>query len=121
MRNGDANQTVEQAENDADAFVRKQFEIAKNLLIQGKIEDAYFQFGIGLHTLQDATSPAHAGFQSWSDHETKTQLFNHIKQELFYPGVNSNLQRITNQYLDWFENSSAPLPNGNLFNNIQHD
>jgi RHS repeat-associated protein len=121
MRNADANQTPEEAMAKADAFVRKQFAIAKDLLSQGKVEEAYFQFAIGLHVLQDATSPAHGGFQPWSDHETKSQLISHVSKELFYPGDNSNLQKVTNQYLDWFQHSIAPLPKENLFNNIQHD
>jgi RHS repeat-associated protein len=66
MRN--SNQTVAQAKNEADAFVRKQFALAQKLKAEGKVAEAYYQFAIGLHTLQDATSPAHAGFQSWSDH-----------------------------------------------------
>jgi hypothetical protein len=121
MRNGDVNQSMDEAKSQADAFVRKQFEIAKKLLNEGKIAEAYYQFGVGLHTLQDATSPAHAGFQPWGDHPSNPQLLNHIKQELFYPGQYSNLQNITNLYLNWFENGNAPLPRENLFNNIKHD
>lgn len=71
--------------------------------------------------MQDATSPAHGGFQVWTGHESKLEEFNHAKQELFYPGQNSNLQKVTNTYLDWFQNSNAPLPTGNLFNGIKHD
>ncbi|MXV50382.1 RHS repeat-associated core domain-containing protein [Pedobacter sp. HMF7647] len=119
MRN--KSQTVAQAKSEADAFVRKQFALAKKLKAEGKIVEAYYQFAIGLHTLQDATSPAHAGFQEWSDHPSATQIFNHVTQELFYPGENSNLQKITNQYLDWFQKSNAPLPSGNLFDGIKHD
>jgi len=121
MRNGDVNQTVTDAANASDAFVRQQFALAKKLLSEGNIEEAYFQFAIGLHTLQDATSPSHGGFQAWGDHPTKGAEINHVTQELFYPGGNSNLQKVTNQYLEWFEHSSAPLPKGNLFSNIQHD
>jgi len=119
MRN--SNQTVAQAKNEADAFVRKQFALAKQLKAEGKVAEAYYQFAIGLHALQDATSPAHAGFQLWSDHPSATQVYNHVKQELFYPGENSNLQKVTNQYLDWFQKSNAPLPSGNLFDGIKHD
>jgi hypothetical protein len=50
------------------------------------VDDAYFQFAIGLHVLQDTTSPAHGGFQPWSDHETKNQIISHVSKELFYPG-----------------------------------
>jgi hypothetical protein len=43
------------------------------------------------------------------------------KQKLSYPGKNSNLQKVTNQYLDWFEHSNAPLPKENLFIGIKSD
>jgi hypothetical protein len=119
MRN--SNQTPTQAMNQADAFVRKQFALAQKLKAEGKVAEAYYQFAIGLHALQDAMSPAHAGFQQWSDHPSATQVYNHVTQELFYPGENSNLQKVTNQYLDWFQKSNAPLPSGNLFNGINHD
>jgi hypothetical protein len=119
MRN--SNQTVAQAKNEADAFVRKQFALAKKLKAEGKVAEAYYQFAIGLHASQDATSPAHAGFQEWSDHPSALQKVNHVSQELFYPGENSNLQKVTNQYLDWFQKSNAPLPSGNLFDGIKHD
>ncbi|MBD0256192.1 MAG: hypothetical protein ICV83_10775, partial [Cytophagales bacterium] len=111
----------QKAMNQADAFVRSQFAKAKSLLAQGKIYEAYFQFGIGLHTLQDATSPAHAGFQVWRGNESDAEWAAHVKQERDYPGYNSNLQQITNKYLEWFENSNLPLPSTNLFIDIQHD
>lgn len=121
MKNGLNNQPIEEAKDDADKYVREQFKIAKELLAQGNINHAYYVFGLGLHVLQDATSPAHSGFQSWTGKESDKELYNHVKQELHYPGPNSNLQRITNQYLDWFEHSNSPLPSANLFNNISHD
>jgi hypothetical protein len=118
---GDIHQAPSEAKSLADAFVRKNLMEAKDLLAQGRMYEAYYRFGIGLHALQDATSPAHWGFQPWSDHLTEGQKWDHVKQELFYPGTGSNLQMITNKYLDWFENSNQPLPKENLFNNIQHD
>jgi RHS repeat-associated protein len=122
MRDGSTNQTVDEAVELADKFVRQQFGLAKQLLENGEIYEAYFEFGVGLHALQDATSPAHGGFQSWTGNETKEELWGHVSQELFYPGRESNLQKITNQYLDWFENSSSgPLPSENLFMSIKTD
>jgi hypothetical protein len=119
MRN--SKETVQQAMDKADAFVRKQFAKAKQLLLQGKTEEAYKEFSIGLHTLQDATSPTHAGFQIWTGNETIEQDIKHGSKELFYPGANSNLQKVTNQYLDWFQKSVEPLPSTNLFSGINHD
>jgi len=67
-------QTVEEAKKNADAFVRNQFKYAKKLLKSGLVDAAYYQFGIGLHTLQDATSPEHSGFQEWTGKEGKWQI-----------------------------------------------
>ena len=122
------NQFVDQAKDAADAYVRSQLRWAKELLRQGRTYDAYYEFGKALHTLQDATSPAHGGFQPWSDepgflnavwHGLKAAW--HVDKEIEYPGINSHLQGVTNYFLDWFEHSNAPLPTGNLFNGIEAD
>lgn len=119
MRNN--NETVEQARNKADQFVRSQLEKSKKMLEQGKEYEAYFQFGIALHVLQDATSPAHGGFQVWTGKESLLQQGNHVRKELVYPGGNSNLQKVTNMYLDWLQKSNVPLPTTNLFASIKTD
>jgi len=123
MSNADpeSKQSSEQAMEQADQYVRSQFDKGRELLNAGKLYQAYFEFGKGLHTLQDATSPAHAAFQSWHTNESTENLIAHVLQELRYPGQDSNLQRVTNQFLDWFEHSKAPLPSGNLFRNINTD
>lgn len=89
------NETVEDAMSKSDQFVRKEFTLAKQLLSQGKTDLAYFVFGIGLHTIQDATSPAHGGFQVWTGHEDWKQEAAHVLKEFLYPGVNSNLPQVT--------------------------
>jgi len=119
MKNG--NETMDQAKARADKFVRQQFNFAQELLANGKEYEAYFQFGIALHVLQDATSPSHGGFKEWTGKETLWQQVKHVAKELTYPGVNSNLQKITNMFLDHFENASRPLPSTNLFNSIKTD
>ncbi|MDZ7897958.1 MAG: hypothetical protein U5N85_08015 [Arcicella sp.] len=119
MRN--SKQTVLEAMTKADVFVRSQFMNAKKLLAEGKTHQAYFEFAVGLHTLQDATSPVHGGFQVWNGNESLLELIGHGSRELHYPGFNSNLQKVSNQYLQWFENSNSPLPKGNLFLNIKTD
>lgn len=118
MRN--SNETKAQAMKKADAFVRAQFAKARQLLTKGKTYDAYYQFALGLHILQDATSPAHGGFQTWTGNESLKQEVGHVKQELFYPGTNSNLQKVTNYYLNLFQNG-GDLPKENLFQSISHD
>jgi uncharacterized protein (DUF3820 family) len=74
--------------------------------------------GVGLHVLQDATSSAHGGFQVWNGDESIFELIQHVLKELKYPGKDSNLQNVTNQFLDWFENNGE-LPKGNLFDTLQ--
>ncbi len=120
MRNGDVNQTVKQARALANGLVRRQYMLAQRLLAAGKTYDAYFQFGIALHTLQDATSPAHSGFQVWSDAPGASAVASHVLKELSYPGITSNLQSITGYYLNLFS-SGKPLPQGDLFSNIKSD
>jgi hypothetical protein len=116
-------QSVKEAEVLADLFVRQQFAIAKQLLLNGDYYNAYFQFAIGLHTLQDATSPAHGGFQVWTGpDESPTNVINHILKEYKYPGEQSYLQKITDQYIYWFMfNNNEPLPSENLFTHIYID
>jgi|GEM_PF-4089046 hypothetical protein len=126
MRNGDKDEngndieTKEQAMNRADAFVRRQFSLAREFLQAGDIDDAYYFFGLGLHTLQDATSPVHGGFQPWSSDEDIEQEAWHVSHEDVYPGAESNLQKITDKYLKWFEGKEE-LPTDNLFKDIQSD
>lgn len=103
----------------ADAFVRKQFAKAMDLKAEGKFSEALFEFGVGLHTLQDATSPEHTGFQEWSDDMSNTDKIKHGLGEISDPGEGSNLYKITNKALGWFE--SGKLPEGNLFDNIDAD
>ena len=119
MRN--PSQTVEEARDVADKWVRTLFEAAKTLLSNGNTDAAYFTFGVGLHALQDATSPAHAGFQLWTGNESRLQQLVHVWKERNYPGPSSNLQKVTQQYLDWFQHSNSPLPKENLFSNIKSD
>jgi hypothetical protein len=89
---------------------------------------AYFNLGIALHTLKDATSPAHTGFQPWSDFTSWAGSGNprvesatsHVAKELTYPGTNSNLQRITTEVINLFQ-AGKNLPEGDLFKSIGSD
>lgn len=120
MRDGLSGQTVDEAMALADNFVRTQFMRAKELLANGEFFSAYWEFGIGLHVLQDATSPSHHGFQPWSgDAESIVSLIKHGAKELLYPGERSNLQQVTDYYLSWFESDTAKLPSQNLFTLIK--
>lgn len=117
MRN--ETQTPLEGKDLANAFVRAQFDKAFALKAEGNEEQALFEFGVGLHVLQDATSPSHGGFQEWTGKEGLWKTVVHVFEELFYPGYKSNLQKVTNQALEWYKTES--LPEGNLFDNIEID
>jgi hypothetical protein len=74
-------------------------------------EEAFFEFGIALHTLQDWTSPTHHGFQVWT--RKATQYPAHIPGELMNPGEGSELYRVTLDAWKWF--NERKLPPGDLF------
>jgi len=120
MRNSD--ETPQAAMVKADIFVRDQFRIAKQRIGEGDLYNAYKELGLGLHALQDATSPSHYGFQLWSGNETYVEKKIHNIFEGFYPGRNSNLQKVTNIVIEWLENGGlTPLPSVNLFQLIEKD
>ncbi len=124
MSDGRHSQSKSEAMRLADNFVRLEYHRGQRLLASGNLSSAYYHFGLALHTLQDATSPAHAGFQPWKGlgpgGESLLSQGLHVIQEVSYPGVNSNLQQVTNYYLNQFT-SGKELPEKNLFTNINHD
>ena len=111
MRNGD--QTAEQARAMANEFVRQEFQTAWDFQKNDDWRRAMFHFGIALHALQDSTSPAHAGFQPWTGHETGKEKRHHVYQEYSNPGEGSELYEITRDAWRWF--SEGKLPDGDLF------
>jgi len=88
MRNRDTNESSAAACNKANAFMKKimqqSFEEKKN----GNTKSSSFLFGVALHVLQDATSPAHMGFQAWGNHESPADVAGHIGNELIPPLLN---------------------------------
>ena len=104
MGNGSAQpkETIADAKENSDGWVRWCFNEALRLKSTGDVYNSFYWFGLGLHTLQDATSPAHSGFQEWRNDLSIIEKWNHVKVELRYPGENSNLQQITDKYLEWF-------------------
>ena len=113
-------QTVNQAKRKADHFVRKRYAWALSHYKNGDYEMAYFTLGVALHALQDATSPAHHGFQLWSGEESHSEEVDHVKQEIWYPGVDSNLNKVTMWFLRSFI-AKEELPSGNIFDTIESD
>ena len=112
MRN--KGQTVAEAKAMADKFVRTTYQWAINYYNMGEMKLAFYNLGVALHTLQDGTSPAHIGFQEWSGDESVGEIIEHAKKEMAYPGADSNLQLVTEWFINSFLNQQA-LPSGNLF------
>lgn len=113
-------QSVADAKQKADAFVRGQFDKALKLKAEGKEREALFEFAVGLHTLQDTTSPSHYGFQEWEREEVGTmEVIGHALAEMFNPGKGSELYRVTNDAWSWYQ--SGKLPEGNLFDRYGMD
>jgi RHS repeat-associated protein len=118
MRDGNSynghRQTVAEAKFLAENFVRNQYAEGLRLVSEGNIFLGYYQFGLGLHVLQDATSPAHKGFQPWTGNETWLERKIHSAKESIFPGYDSPLQNITTIMIALFE-KGQPLPRRNLF------
>jgi hypothetical protein len=49
----------------SEIFVNNQLVAFQELLKSGNEYDAYFQLGMGMHTLMDRNSPSHRGWQTW--------------------------------------------------------
>lgn len=60
-----------------------------------------------MHLLEDATSPAHTGFQEWRG--ITDGGLEHFKRENFDPGANSALDQATRRAYDFFK-STDPIP-----------
>lgn len=90
----------------ANEHIRNQFKKAWRLMRAGNLEQSLFEFSVGLHVLQDCTSPAHSGFQEWSDHPCIPAVAGHIVGETaFYTaGQMRALNDITTQAWEWYQN-----------------
>ena len=51
----------------------------------GDLRGAMTPLGKAMHALEDATSPAHEGFQPWHDNESYYEIAQHISRERLYP------------------------------------
>ena len=76
----------------------------------------YF-LGLAMHAMQDATSPAHQGFQTYNG--GAGELGAHIYSELFDPQGGSRLDNATAMaYL--YATGSVPMPD-DFFNGLGYD
>jgi hypothetical protein len=94
----------------ANHWVRRELTQARVYEAQGNRRQALVHLGNAMHTLQDATSPVHRGFQYWDDKwSLSLQWVNHEQYELFDPGPGSALYKETlRAYVFW--KSRKPLP-----------
>ena len=101
-------ETAEQDCRMADQFVRRQFSRAWEAQRGGNMDHALFLFTLGLHTLQDSTSPSHIGFQQWTGQETPIDELIHALIELGDRGTSTPLDRITRDAWRWFQAGQLP-------------
>ena len=105
-------ETADEARHRANNHVREQLTMAQKLLSEGKRPEALEHFGLALHTLQDATSPAHIGFQPWPPPGALWGAHGkagHVLKENIYPGDDSLLFRTTQRAYDYLV-GAVPLP-----------
>jgi len=98
--------------------VKTGFGVARTYMNRGDGRRAYDTFGWALHTLQDSTSPAHRGFQTWYGgiwwHPDDLAMFiNHFRKEGFSRQINSaaiNIKRWARYLFDY-----RKVPTGDVF------
>ena len=71
---------------EANQFVRESLRAAIKAYNEGETREAFVQLGNAIHTLQDASSPAHEGFQRWDADAPLRRQMRHVVQETQYPG-----------------------------------
>jgi hypothetical protein len=103
--------TVDRARNKANQWIREELTLARQLERAGKHDEALMHLGNAMHTLQDATSPSHNGFQFWDGSWGKTskEARAHVAKEFYDPGPGSELYAATRNayfYFVW----KGPLP-----------
>ena len=103
------NQTVNEARRLANQFIRVEIRAAQCLESQGEHREAFIRLGNAIHALQDATSPAHIGFQIWRGTGHLIDAKKHTDRENYDPGQNSTLDTATKKAYDYFK-GSVPLP-----------
>jgi hypothetical protein len=101
----------EDARRKANRFVRGEICIARSLAAKGHHGEAMRRLSRAMHSVQDATSPAHANFAAaWED--TLLQMIDHIPHyitEDFDPGAGSSADVATGRIWDYFT-GKTPLP-----------
>lgn len=71
--------------SESEGFVSSNLTNAIRSRKAGAIPAAMEALGQAIHTLEDATSPAHERFQPWKDDETWLEIAKHVAKERVYP------------------------------------
>lgn len=95
------------ARSNANKFVTDEIRLAQRLERENNMNDAMLHLGYAIHCLQDATSPAHAGFRVYEGGHL--ELADHVWEELFDPGAGSWLDEATGRGYKYFKNQ-MPCP-----------
>jgi hypothetical protein len=111
MTPGDESKT--DARKKANDFVRDELNQARNAT---NVADAMRHLSFAMHAMQDATSPAHAGFQKYGGW---TEMPGHLWQELFDPKAGSNLDKATDLAYKYYK-GDLPMPK-DFFENLCAD
>jgi hypothetical protein len=123
MCDGESKQTVTEAKKLANEYVRsalekamKYEEISKKYAQEGSYSLAKFMhraamsnLGYAIHTLQDNTSPAHRGFQTWNEDGCFIGHAYHGWKERSYPDDDAELRKATRLAHDVFS-KKKPMP-----------
>ena len=112
MTPGDKSKT--DARKAANDFVRDNLEKARNAT---SAADKMKYLSLAMHAMQDATSPAHAGFRKY--YGGKAELVSHVWEELFDPGAGSNLDKATEMAYKYYK-GDLPMPK-DFFDNLCAD
>ncbi|HZN06928.1 MAG TPA: RHS repeat-associated core domain-containing protein [Pyrinomonadaceae bacterium] len=112
MTPGDKSKT--EARKKANDFVRDNLEKAQNAT---SAADKMKYLGLAMHAMQDATSPAHAGFRKY--YGGRRELYSHVWEELFDPGAGSNLDNATEMAYKYYK-GELPMPK-DFFENLCAD
>lgn len=97
----------------ANEFVTTRLNNAKEALKSGDLNRAYSELGDAMHTLQDATSPSHRGFQVWDERSSTYAQAMHSRVERNYPDASTRerneLEGVTRWIYDIFQ-GKAEMP-----------
>lgn len=112
-------QSIEEARAAANEFVRDRICKAREYAGHGMNTYAMHELGKAMHTLQDAESPAHAGFQEAWPSDPLSMVLNlpHYVRESFFVGPNrAAAVESTRKVWDYYSGSPMPsnfFPNSN--------